>query len=153
MFLLGLYGCWLHIKRQHPSRIDPPEALAAHLSGLCCFFMQTSQEILRDSSFSGFRLKKQTEPVITNELLVWTRFASSMSAAETNKWFLLDGSSGGHLISKRTCIYRCTPCILEEICQFSFHFSHVHVGTFLTIFYTEEEPLQHLSNSKQRSRS
>lgn len=59
-----------------------------------------------------------------------------MSAAETNKWFLLDDSSGGHLISESTCIYRYTPCIFEEIWLLLFHFSHVHVGTYPALFHT-----------------
>lgn len=40
VFLLGLYGCQLYIRRQHPSPTDLPgaQALAPHLSGLQLFF-------------------------------------------------------------------------------------------------------------------
>lgn len=74
---LGLYGCRLYISRQQPSDTEAPEAqaaMAAHLSGLCYYFMAT----LRDSPFGGFRQNKHIRAGITNDLLLWIGFMSCL---------------------------------------------------------------------------
>lgn len=48
--------------------------MAAHLSGLCYYFMQT----LRESLFSGFRQNKHISAIITNDLLLWIGFMSCL---------------------------------------------------------------------------